>query len=130
MNNHKPSQSINTEIVTEQETASLADDFKPSQFKTLPFIAIIFAIMLFISFAIKWYSHSVTLPRFCEDPELALHHLQEIISNKTPELTGRKSRKPYIIAAKLIYLVPQQTNESIADYIHRVRRELSRRCMQ
>ena len=113
-----------------KESSSYADDFTPGQFKVLPFIALIFAIMLFISFAIKWYSHSVTLPRFCEDPELALHHLKEIISKKTPELDGRKARKPYIIAAKLIYLVPQKTNESIDDYVYRVRRELSQRCMQ
>jgi len=106
------------------------DDFKPTRFKTIPFILIILMIILFISQAIQWYSHSVTLPRFCEDPELSLHHLQEIITQHTPELTGRESRKPYIIAAKLIYLVPQKTNESIENYIHRVRQDLSQRCMR
>lgn len=106
------------------------DDFKPAKFKTIPFILIILLIILFISQAITWYSRSVTLPRFCEDPELALHHLQEIITRHTPELVGRESRKPYIIAAKLIYLVPQKSNESIEDYVHRVRRELSQRCMR
>ena len=112
------------------EDNTKADEFKPTKFKTIPFMLIILFIILFISQAIRWYSSSVTLPRFCEDPELALHHLQEIITRHTPELAGREDRKPYIIAAKLIYLVPQKTNESVEDYIYRVRRELSQRCMQ
>ena len=86
--------------------------------------------MLFISQAIKWYSTSVTLPRYCEDPELALHHLEEIISKPEPAGDTRESRRPYIIAAKLIYLVPQKSNESIENYLHRVRTELSQRCMR
>jgi len=105
-------------------------DFKPTQFKTLPFIAIIFLIMLFISQAIKWYSNAVTLPRFCEDPPATLHYLDDLISKPTPAGEGRAARRPYIIAAKLIYLIPQQSNESNKDYLYRVRTELSQRCMQ
>ncbi len=104
--------------------------FQPSNFKPFRFVFFIFLIMLFISQAIKWYSTSVTLPRFCEDPELALHHLEEIITKPHPAGHTRETRRPYIIAAKLIYLVPQQSNESIENYLHRVRRELSQRCMR
>ncbi|MCU7835890.1 MAG: hypothetical protein KZQ83_11650 [gamma proteobacterium symbiont of Taylorina sp.] len=111
------------------------DDFKPTKFKTIPFVFSILIIILFISQAIQWYSRSVTLPRFCEDPQLSLHHLQEIITQQPPhvkiaELAGREARKPYIIAAKLIYIIPQKANESIEDYIHRVHQELSQRCMR
>ncbi len=104
--------------------------FKASKFKPFRFIFFIFLIMLFISQAIKWYSTSVTLPRFCEDPGLALHHLEEIISKPHPAGNTRETRRPYIIAAKLIYLVPQKSNESIENYLHRVRRELSQRCLR
>ena len=86
--------------------------------------------MLLISQAIKWYSTSVTLPRYCEDPEQALHHLEEIITKSSPAGNTRESRRPYIIAAKLIYLVPQESNESVKHYLHRVRTELSQRCMR
>ncbi len=115
--------------MTEHELIN-EDNFRPSRFKVWPFMLIILAIMLFISQAIKWYSTSVTLPRFCDDPELSLHHLEALISKKTPAGEGRLARKPYIIAAKLIYLVPQQSNESNKHYLHRVRQELSQRCMQ
>ena len=108
------------------------DKFQPTEFKPVRFIFVILLIMLGISQAIKWYSQSVTLPRFCEDPELALHHLEEIVSKRTAIIagTGAKSRKPYLIAAKLIYLVPQKSNEKNEDYIQRVRADLSQRCMQ
>ncbi len=105
-----------------------SDEFQPARFRALPFITVILIIILFISQAIQWYSQSVTLPRFCEDPELAIHNLQEIITLRSP--AGKQSRRPYIIAAKLIYLIPQQADESVQNYIHRVRRELNRRCMQ
>lgn len=106
------------------------EQFKPEKFKPVRFIFFILLVMLFISQAIKWYSTSVTLPRFCEDPEQALHHLEEIISTRTPEANTREARRPYIIAAKLIYLVPQQSNESIENYLYRLRGELSQRCMR
>ena len=104
--------------------------FKPTNFKPLRFIFIIFLIMLGISQAVKWYSTSVTLPRFCEDPQATLHHLEELINNPTPAEDSRASRRPYIIAAKLIYLIPQHSNESNSDYLHRVESELSKRCLR
>ncbi len=108
----------------------LENEFNGSAFKPVRFIIFIFLIMLFISQAIKWYSSSVTLPRYCEDPEAALHHLEEIMTKPEPAGHTRESRRPFIIAAKLIYLVPQESNESIENYLHRVRRELSKRCMK
>ncbi len=107
-----------------------AEQFTATNFKPVRFVFFIFLIMLLISQAIKWYSTSVTLPRFCDDPELALHHLEEIITKRTPAGEGREARRPYIIAAKLIYLVPQKSNESNDYYLHRVRTELSQRCMR
>lgn len=106
------------------------DSFTPSNFKPARFIFIIFLVMLFISQAIKWYSSSVTLPRFCEDPQASLHHLKELITKQTPAAEGRAARRPYIIAAKLIYLIPQKSNEANQDYLHRVQGELSQRCRQ
>jgi len=116
--------------MTKNNTENDFAEFKPGSFKVLPFITIIFLIMLFISQAIKWYSSSVTLPRFCEDPQATLHHLDDLINKPTPAGEGREARRPYIIAAKLIYLIPQQSNESNKDYLYRVRGELSQRCIQ
>lgn len=117
----------NNELDSNMDSES---EFEPSGFKPLRFIFFILLIMLFISQAIQWYSTSVTLPRFCDDPQQALHHLQKIISQRTPTGDTREARRPYIIAAKLIYLVPQKSNESDADYLLRVRSTLSRMCLK
>ena len=118
---HKP---VQTQISDDNE------EFVPANFKPVRFLFIILLIMLLISQAIKWYSTSVTLPRFCEDPESSMYHLEELITKRTPAGEGRLARKPYIIAAKLIYLVPQESNEPNENYLHRVRSELSQRCMR
>jgi len=112
----------------EELSADDKEEFQAASFKPVRFILLILLIILLISQMIKWYSHSVTLPRFCEDPELAIHHLQEIITERSP--AGEAPRRPYIIAAKLIYLIPRQANEPIEHYIQRVRAELNQRCMQ
>ncbi len=104
------------------------DNFRPSTFKPWRLIFSVLSVMLFISFAIKWYSQSVTLPRFCSDPEMALYYLEKIMTEKSPTGKTFKDRKPYVIAAKLIYLVPKQANEPIKQYIDRVRYELNQRC--
>lgn len=116
---------------TEQQPLDNSDnEFLTTNFKPVRFLFIILLIMLLISQAVKWYSTSVTLPRFCDDPQLTLHHLEELISKRTPAGEGRAARKPYIIAAKLIYLVPQKSNESNEQYLQRIRAELSQRCMR
>jgi len=112
----------------EELSADDKEEFQAASFKPVRFILLILLIILLISQMIKWYSHSVTLPRFCEDPELAIHHLQEIITERSP--AGEAPRRPYIIAAKLIYLIPRQANEPIEHYIQRVRADLNQRCMQ
>ncbi len=104
--------------------------FIPGQFKPARLVLLVLIIMLCISQAIKWYSNAVTLPRFCEDPQAALHHLDELINKQKPVGEGRLARKPYIIAAKLIYLVPQQSNESNDNYLQRLQTELSTRCVR
>lgn len=118
------------ETQVKKNNDSIENEFQAANFKPVRFVFFILLIMLFISQAIKWYSTSVTLPRYCEDPALALHHLEEIITKPAPAGNTRESRRPYIIAAKLIYLVPRGSNESIENYLHRVRTELSMRCMR
>lgn len=115
---------------SENQSPYSNDEFVPTNFKPVRFLFIILIIMLLISQAIKWYSTSVTLPRFCEDPESSMHHLKALITQRTPAGEGRVARKPYIIAAKLIYLIPQKSNESNDNYLYRVRGELSQRCMR
>jgi hypothetical protein len=73
-----------------------------------------------------WYADNSLLPRFCEAPEPTLARVREILIKDRP--SGDEARRPYIIAAKLIFLVPRDSAESMDDYIERLRAELWRRC--
>lgn len=103
-------------------------DFEPAAFKPVRFIMVVLLITVFISQAIQWYSQSVSLPRYCDDPEAALQYLEKIVSHPTP--AGDEAKKPYIIAAKLIFLVPRQSDEPVPDYIQRVRIYLRQQCLR
>lgn len=100
------------------------DDFRP--FNPLQVIVPVLLLMLSVSFAARWYSQQVTLPRYCEDPEQALNYLQKIITETRP--AGEASRRPYIIAAKLLFLLPREAFEPDQAYIVRVQQYLRKQC--
>jgi len=100
------------------------DDFKP--FNPLQVIVPVLLLMLSVSFAARWYSQQVSLPRYCENPEQTVMYLQKIITETRP--AGEQSRRPYIIAAKLIFLLPRESNETDQAYIKRVKQYLRKQC--
>jgi len=95
-------------------------------FKAWPIIIIVVLALLAISFLSQWYAQSVTLPRYCDNPEQSLHLLQKILTEERP--AGEETRRPYIIAAKLLFLVPRQNEETIPAYLERVRKHLRQQC--
>ncbi len=93
-------------------------------------ILVVFAltavVMLFIFNSADWYAKNSALPRYCADPRQAVEIVREIMTSPTPG--AGKERRPYIIAAKLIFLVPQKEGENIDDYISRLRVKISQSC--
>ena len=83
-------------------------------------------ILLLISFLTNWYSQQVSIPRYCKDTAQTLHYLQKVITEDRP--AGEDARKPYLIAAKLLFLVPRQGDEPVYVYIDRVEHYLLGRC--
>ena len=55
-----------------------------------------------------------------------MHYLEKVLTEKTP--AKNEARRPYLIAAKLIYLIPQGYNETIPDYIDRLKIRLGEQC--
>ena len=84
------------------------------------------AVMLFIFNSADWYANEAALPRYCDDPGRAVEIVQEIMTSPTPG-QGEK-RRPYIVAAKLIFLVPQEKGEAMPDYMQRLRSRISQSC--
>jgi len=94
----------------------------------LRIVSVLLLFLLLISFATTWYARQISLPRYCDNPQLALHHLEQLLIETRP--AGNESRRSYIIAAKLLFLIPQQLNETVPDYLARVEMRLREQCLQ
>ncbi len=84
------------------------------------------AVMLFIFNSADWYAKNAALPRYCENPTQAVEIVKEILTSEAPG-EGKK-RRPYIVAAKLIFLVPQAQGETMPQYLNRLRDRISQSC--
>jgi len=95
-------------------------------FKPWRLIGFVLLLLLGISVWLKWYTGMVSIPRYCANPSQAISYLEKVLTEEHP--APDDNRKPYIIAAKLIYLIPQLSNEPIADYLLRVRTRIAEQC--
>lgn len=95
--------------------------FKPGRL-----ILVVLILLLGISLWIKWYTGVVSMPRYCDNPYETVQYLEKVLREQTP--AQDQSRRPYLIAAKLIYLVPQLNNEPIEDYLQRVQIRIAEQC--
>jgi hypothetical protein len=82
--------------------------------------------MLAISAISRWYARDVTLPRYCENPERVLADLRRVLTEKQP--AGDGARRPFIVAARLTFLVPRNGDEPLEEYLERLRGHLAGRC--
>jgi len=95
-------------------------------FRPIRLILIILTILLGISGAAQWYSSNVTMPRYCEDPATVLSRVYQVLTEETP--AGAGDRKPYIIAARLTFLLPRESNEPLTSYMSRLQRHVEQQC--
>ena len=95
-------------------------------FHAAPIVLTVLVTLLLIHGWITWYSREVSLPRYCDNPEQTLTHLARVLHDERP--AGDNPRRPYLIAAKLLFLVPRQSEERIPDYLQRVQAHLQDTC--
>jgi hypothetical protein len=74
----------------------------------------------------EWYADQVSMPRYCADPDAAIERLHEILSQSQPVSDG--SMRPYVVAAKLLYLIPQDEGEADEAYLARLRLRIAETC--
>lgn len=89
------------------------------------FIVISGALWLIFTSA-QWYADTATLPRYCDDPDITVDLVGRILASGNP--AGGDNRRPYVIAAKLIFLVPRASNETISAYQARLRKRIADTC--
>lgn len=96
------------------------------EFKLLPAVVVVLLLLLGIAGWANWYSSNVSLPRYCENPDQAMVYLEKVMNEKRP--AGDEARRPYLIAAKILYLLPQHSDESSEQYLIRIREHLRWEC--
>lgn len=83
------------------------------------------ALILIFSGA-GWYADTTALPRYCDAPAATISRVGNILRDETPD--ELKSKRDYIVAAKLIFLVPQESNEPLTAYLGRLRARIENTC--
>ena len=97
-----------------------------SGFPWRPFVVLVAVLLVAITMLARQYRGEVSLPRYCADPEHALELLQRVISERRP--AGDGARRPYLIAAKLLFLVPREPDEAVDRYLDRVAAHIEVAC--
>lgn len=89
-------------------------------------ILAVLGLLVLVSTGAEWYARQVSLPRYCGELEAALARLEALHSAPGRLLT--ESRRDYMVAAKLEFLLPRGSGESAGAYHARLRDELRNQC--
>jgi len=108
------------------ETDQNLKDLPP--FRLWPLILGVLLTLLGISLANQWYAQNVAMPRYCDDPVQTLDRVRQLLAKKTPADDNFESRRPYIVAAKLLFLVPNTENKDREGYLLQIRQHLKEQC--
>lgn len=96
------------------------------KFRPLGLIIAVTAAMLVVNLSVQGYSRAVLLPRYCGRIDQTLDYLESILTQPRPAADGE--RREYLIAAKLVFLMPQQAGEPDDAYLARLRSGLQEQC--
>lgn len=83
-------------------------------------------VLLLVFSAAQKYAERSVIPRFCADQDGVVERVETILTKGEP--VGNESKRPFIIAAKLIFLVPQREAEDVPAYVERLRNYLYQTC--
>lgn len=111
-------------MTMQRPSAAMAPGQRP--FNPLGIVLVVLAVLAGISLWSRWYAKAVSTPRYRGDTEQTMQTLAKILTEDRP--AGGDSRLPYLIAAKLLFLVPRGSDEPVADYLVRAQAHLDRYC--
>ncbi len=90
-------------------------------------VVVVTGIFWLVSRWAIWHGQGVSLPRYCTDIEGSLHTLKEVLEG-AQAFESYEQRRPALVAAKLLYLIPQTSDETTDEYLDRLYRELRMQC--
>lgn len=88
--------------------------------------AVAAAVMLMVFSSAEWYANNSAVPRYCADRSGVIARVRLILTSSQP--VGEGSKRPFIIAAKLIFLIPQKDKENIDQYLQRLTDHITSTC--
>lgn len=97
---------------------------------------VVIPLVLLLATAGNWYAAHVSLPRYCEQPAATLQQLQQLLQEERvgerrqiyAEGAKLAERRPYLVAAKLLYLQPRLADEEEQEYLQRLAITLQQAC--
>ncbi len=84
------------------------------------------AILVFVTWMAEQRADDTLLRRYCGDIDYHVELVKKILTESEP--SGEEKRRPYIVAAKLIYIVQQNANEPVQSYLERLRITIKSAC--
>ena len=97
-----------------------------SMFRPVRLLLVVLVALLLVFQASNWYAGQVSIPRYCGQQELMLQHLAAINTEARP--AGDSSRRKFIVAAKLEFLLPRMADEPVDAYLDRLKIQLEKQC--
>jgi len=101
-------------------------DLPESGFNPFKIIIPVIIALLLISLISQWYAANVLVPRYCNQPERALLSLEILLDESSPLLDQKRLQT--MIAAKLLFLYPRQSEESKSAYLRRLQHQIQVQC--
>ncbi len=93
-------------------------------------IVVVFGIVAMILIFVTWMAEQraddTLLRRYCGDTDYHVALVKKILTKSEP--AGKENRRPYIVAAKLLYIVQQNANEPVQSYLERLRITIMSAC--
>ena len=96
------------------------------KFHPFRLVLVTLVALLAVFQASDWYAGQVSLPRYCNQQELMLQHLASINTRSRP--AGDDSRRDFVVAAKLEFLLPRMADEPLDAYMRRLEKRLEEQC--
>jgi len=101
---------------------------RPSPLVWFAAVFVVAAAVLFGLFQFaEWRAENTLLTRYCDDPQAHVDRVVRIIEESDPVTDGE--RRAYIIAAKLLFLVPRGDGEAVTAYRLRLKAEIEASCL-
>jgi len=83
-------------------------------------------VMIGVFRGARWYADNSAMPRYCNSPDTALALVRNVMEGRTEGYA--QDKRSYLVASKLLFLVPQKDGEAEDIYLARLRGEILSRC--